>query len=688
MKDREIDTKIDYLYSFRLLGQACFGVLVGALIAMLVAGWTLKIGGRLTQIPDDLLAWNLHNIWPKPREKGFYVLTLIFGILGAYITTARLWRTPAIFVWSLLLLSLPLVNSLAGHIIQQGDYFLRLYTTISGVLFLLFFLSYFNKKIIPITKPSPYPNFQWKMYIGLLFLITLILIPSSFTAVAAHIGIEFHVASTIIAPALYFLGSHLLPGIDYYTQYSIGQPWLFSFFLGHSAAEAMINYVIFAILITWIFFAQFLYLMHWLYKSWLPAAIVTLLFLVMLFHGDRHFFDPSSSVLRYPLLGISAGLLAYWIKIPKSFFRTIALASILALSLFFNTETGIITALAVASSAFVQNKSVATILISLLQLAVFSALLLLAMVFMVFGARAFHFDFLYYISLPLFYFGQYGFGGTPIVWKFRELNWFYNLVSPAVVIGTLALIMRTKKYEQDSARLAVLTFFAIVGLLMMAKFINMSLIGLWHMNALGFLVVFVWWGNALSKNCDHLVFKKIVWIFVIASAVYLAGFSTDARNSEMSLGLRSWIYYPSLGKFIFSHAPFGKFLIGKTEERCHTFDCVPYQPAPKDIKLIQEKTKPGEQVAIIDLYDWAYLVNAHRPPLMLFLPSTTIFTKRQLTESLNRLKSTPYLFLPKGPDKIFNFGHDDLKDNLQTTFEQEYQYDGEGERLIAWKRKS
>ena len=106
----------------------------------------------------------------------------------------------------------------------------------------------------------------------------------------------------------------------------------------------------------YIFFAELLWLMRWLYRSWTAAVILVFSFAIILFHGDRHFFDPSSSILRYPLLIISAWLLSIWIVQPNSFKNKLALSSSLALSIFFNTETGIITVLSVILAALLQEQ--------------------------------------------------------------------------------------------------------------------------------------------------------------------------------------------------------------------------------------------------------------------------------------------------------------------------------------------
>lgn len=679
---------VNRLYSFRFLAQACVGALIGALIALTLAAFLLQIGGRPSEMPGDLLSWNLHNVWPKPREKGFYLFSLFLGTLGAYLASARLWVMPSIVNWIFLSLSIPIVTFIAAHILMQNDNFSYLYATLGVALCFIYFAS---RKSVKISSDKNFlvntGIFKWKNYLILLSLITLILIPKSFVDVAVRIGMEFHVAGTIIGPALYSLNKHLIPGIDYYTQYSMGQPWLFSFLLGHSAEKAMLNYVIFAIMTTWIFFAQLLWLMRWLYRSWIPATIVTFLFLILLFHGERHFFDPSSSVLRYPLLGVSAWLLARWIANPLAISRNLMLAAVIALSIFMNTETGIITSIAVTVAAFTQGRRFLPTFLSMAILGTTSLCFLIALIFIAFGTQTFSLLFLNKLFVPLFYFGQYGFGGTPILWNLSSLNWIYNLVVPGIILATLGLLIRSSHSELDKPRLAVLVFFAISGLLMMAKFINMSLIALWLMNSLGFLVILMWWANTLAlKLKDNEI--KIPFLHnsvsasttcwgIIGIAVFLfAAFVSDGRNPA-ALGLASWVKYPSLARSFFYK-----------EDVCTHLACFPGKPSQKDIDLIKQKTKPGEQVAIIDLYDWTYLIGAHRPPLMLFIPSTVIFTKYQLTESLNRLKDVPYLFLVKGKDDVLNFSHDDLKKGLAPTFSKDYVYDGEGENLVAWKRKN
>ena len=94
------------------------------------------------------------------------------------------------------------------------------------------------------------------------------------------------------------------------------------------------------------FYAHLLLVLLWLYRSWLAAAAVGFLSLILLFHTAIHFEDPSSTVLRYPLLTVCATLLAWWIAEPEDG-RAFSPGLPVAAALFLETETGIIAAIAV-----------------------------------------------------------------------------------------------------------------------------------------------------------------------------------------------------------------------------------------------------------------------------------------------------------------------------------------------------
>jgi hypothetical protein len=63
------------------------------------------------------------------------------------------------------------------------------------------------------------------------------------------------------------------------------------------------------------------------------------------------------------------------------------------------------------------------------------------------------------------------------------------------------------------------------------------------------------------------------------------------------------------------------------------------------------------------------------------------FTKHQLDQSWERMATTDYWFVPKGPDGKPRIGPANLAALVFPVLEQEFVLDGVGDRLMAWKRK-
>src|SRR5262245_12176812 len=111
------------LQSFRLFAQACFGIVIGVLLAAAAARLSLPPDGSSTMGPEDMLPWNTHRIHQKPREIGFYMLALVFGGAGGYFATYRIipGRISAVLLWLLLLLSIPIGNHIIFNTLQASD---------------------------------------------------------------------------------------------------------------------------------------------------------------------------------------------------------------------------------------------------------------------------------------------------------------------------------------------------------------------------------------------------------------------------------------------------------------------------------------------------------------------------------------------------------------------------------------
>jgi hypothetical protein len=667
--------------------QACFGALIGVMFAIAIARILFPPDGPPSSMPAGLLDWNIHNVLLEPREKGFYLLCLFLGPIGSILATRRLFgsRIAHAMLLVVLIIAIPLLNATALHTLQGSlsAWVTIVISCILGVTYgsalliygeVVIFLPYFSK--IP-------PKRRRILFVLMFLLLASVIFPSSFTAVAVKVGLEMHVASFLIGPALYHLGHDMLPGVDYYAQYGLGFGWLFSFFLASNAEDTIIRYVAFIVIMTFLFFTHLLYLLQWLYRSSLAAGAVTFLALIFLFHTSRQFFDPSSGVLRYPLLTVCGMLLARWVVVPADWKRALSLSSALAVSLFLETETGIISAIGI-SGAFLGAVGLRFFsLVRLASVAAITAALLGLLVLAVFGPRALTVEFFREWLKPLTIYGVAGFGAVPIQWTLSEWNWLYNLVIPGIALATPAVVYR-EVYQRviDPARAALLLFFAICGTLMMAKFINMSLVALWEVNSLGFLIVFGWWCSTFVQELPQHYKLGPLPLRVLASAGLLligsivALTTTDQRNPDL-YSVWAWETYPAL-----LTAPL------QSQDECRVVDCMANRPDPLDIALIDQRIPAGKPAAIIgDIFDWSFLVGAHRPPLLSFIPSGDIFTEDQLNSSLKRMQVADYWFIAKRPDGTLNITPIVLRDATMSMLEQDFVFDGEGSQLTAWKRR-
>lgn len=687
--------------------QSSLGVLMGAIIALFLSRVFFSLGGHITQIPDGLLDWVTNNIYNKPREKGFYILCLIicpiFGILLTKFRHRTLHNTIILF----LIMGTFLLNTNASALLSSNDF------GYSNLLLILFFFGivisyFFPGNLINLPKIEPvyildnsihlWDRRNFVIFFFLLMTLFIVIIPASREEVASHIGLEFHIVSFIIGPALYFFKSHLIPGKDYFSQYSLGMGWVFSHFLASSVRQTMINYVGFISLCMFFFYVQLLILLKWLYKAWLPAIFVTFTSVLLIFHCDRHFFDPSSYVLRYPLLVMCAFSLLYWFEEKNSIPRKILLGAILAVSIFLNTETGLIFCIAsflvyiITVPKIEYTKVIENILLTS---CCFASILLV-----IYGKEIFTLENIKLYIQPIILFGKVGFGGIPIHWSYYDLNWLYNLVIPGIVLTTISLlIINVPELKLSNNRRAGLLFFAFVGLMMMFKFVNMSWISLYHINSLGFLIVSTWLIVRITeskKNQYILLFQTeiskwlIIWSSILIGSLFVLSNLHDSRNPAQ-YGFRSWILYPSvLNKYV--TYPVLRLIkldnkILRNKVQCADFSCVDHLPSARDVLLIQERVKPQEQAAVIDLYDWAYLLEAQRAPLFTFLPSIDIFTTQQLDDSLKRLNSAKYLFTPKWEKNTPLIENPNLHDAIMVDFYKKYELEVEGDRLRVWKKK-
>jgi hypothetical protein len=235
---------------------------------------------------------------------------------------------------------------------------------------------------------------------------------------------------------------------------------------------------------------------------------------------------------------------------------------------------------------------------------------------------------------------------------------------------------------------------ALVGLFLTAKFINMSVVALWQVNAIGLTIVMAWWLRALLEQVPSQwpatflfasasagpVLRHVVPRTVAAFAAGLAlvgflGTIEDLRNPSL-YAIASYRTHPTLANYLFG----GPVLLPCPPDRT---GCASVPVSPQDVALIQGLTKPGERVALLAFQDWPTLIEAKRASKFHFLPSALVFTERQMRESLRDLD---LIFLPLQPADKLGVSHPDMTPILVPMLREHFRVVGETPTLVAWRR--
>jgi hypothetical protein len=686
-----LGTGLVFQFGASSLQSALFGALVGVWMALILATLYFETASpnTLSGAASLLLPSSWAQITTEPREKGFLALAAIMGVLGALSATWQrpLVQRPVTLGSAFFLIVTVLVTNLASWTALSKTDAFPLVVAYGALLVACGFFTFryspkwgielFEIKV-PILSGR---NYDVQLTLITALVLALALLPRSIDLVAAQIGYEMHIVSFIVGPALYSLHPGLVPGIDYLTQYSVGLPYLFHFLLVPSADAVVIRYAWLILICMHLYYLSATLFLRWLFSSWPWALGIAACTLVLQFHTERPFFDPSSFILRHPLQIINLALFAWWVGYRQSLFRGTVLASSLAASLFLNTETGIYQLLCFTLLTPFFNRSwgkgfLCSALLVSASILFFSSYCLLA-----FGPRVLSAEFFIQLTEPFFIYGG-GFGAWPIDWRW---GWhlLYNVIAPGLALATIGWGCSSSRVVNDEirSRVAAITAVAFLAIAISAKYWNMSIIGLWYVNAFGFLVIIAWWTKITNQGLYLLPaiyrlhrpqLQKLAGVVLFGASILLLATANDPRNPSL-YGAKAYAQFPSV-----LLAPFAKEPSG-----CAQLSCAAPRISAIDVQLIQELVPNRSQAPILDLYDWAYLIEAQRMPQFAFLPSTVLFTKRQLA---NALKNDELLFLPRGLDGKPTISQPELNAILGPQLATKYETVGVGERLIALRR--
>ncbi len=524
--------------------------------------------------------------------------------------------------------------------------------------------------------------------------MTAFVVPLEATSIAATIGFDMHMASFMVGPATYSFADKLVPGIDYFTQYSVGTPWLFSFFLAPTATGTMVNAVWFVVAEMLLFQLSLLFFLRWFLRSWAWALVVGLACLMLQFGTPSPLYAPSSTSARYPLLMVCILLFVRWIGREGAWPAALALATALAGALFLNTETGIYVSAAVAIVTVIVGPGFVAPALRTIALGALTLVLFLVLNVVAFGPGVLQVEYLLRLLEPLlFYTG--GVGAWPIDWR-GGYHWIYNIVSPGIALASIGWVAASARLATPPCprpRLAALAIVALVGLFMTTKFINMSIVGLWQVNAICLLVVIAWWVRALLSQLSP-VRKAPVVLQVgtrqlrlrrgspqaeaaAAAALLLLVFLctiTDLRNPSL-YAVPSYRTHPTVVNFL---------LGGPDAYPCgDRTGCVAPPVSAEDVALLDRLTGPRERVALLWFHDWPTLIEARRASKFQFIPSSTLFTERQLKDALQGLDM---VVLPRNPVETLGITNPNLARSLVPILRSDFKVVAETPSLLAWRR--
>jgi hypothetical protein len=696
----------------RLIG-ALFGVAMGAGFALFLACLIFPPpDAGLGAASSSTLNWAKSWSRQEDREMAFYFLTLIFGGVLGYIGASRWFSSRQISLLAMIFLvvMVPAATLVIGASMSSGRLTAGLYSV--AAIFVLSIAIWVMEKIgkaapsvstsTAATLASSVSNGRVKLSPVLaaaiaVVVMTTFVVPLRAGGIAAAIGFDMHMASFMVGPATYSFGESLLPGIDYFTQYSVGTPWLFSFFLAPTASQTMVNAVWFVLAEILFFQITLLFFLRWFFRSWAWALVMALACLLLQFTTSSPLYAPSSTSARHPLLIVSVAAFVQWVRHEFAWSNTLLLAAVLAASLFLNTETGIYTCTAAAITALVIGPGLVGSAVRVIALGALTFAIFMAWNVIAFGPGVLQVRYVLLLLEPLMLYSG-GLGAWPIEW-IGGYHWLYNIISPCLALATIGWVaasVRQATPPLPRADLAALAMIALVGLLFTAKFINMSIVGLWQVNSLSLVIVMAWWARALVEQLPEQRARATPFVFTIGSQalsfhwispraqasfglalllLLFLGTIEDPRNPSL-YGIASYRTHPTLVNSLLG----GPDLYPCPPERT---GCSSTPVSPQDVALIDGLTTPKERVALLMMQDWTTLVEAKRASKFHFLPSAVVFTERQMRESL---RDIDLIFLPREPAEKLGITHPDMEPILGPMLRTDFSVVAETPTLIAWRR--
>jgi hypothetical protein len=528
----------------------------------------------------------------------------------------------------------------------------------------------------------------------LVAIILWVLLPTSLGSVANRIGIDHHPISFFIGPALYSFGKHLIPNVDYFTQYGTGIGALFFYFLGDTPFETYKAVVLFTVVGTGVFLVSFYVLARWLLDSRAWGFFLTVTALIMNFYGPRPMRAPSGWPIRYPLLGLF--VLCFLIHCrtasgPLKHATCLLLAVIAGLSLFWCTEIGTYMILVGSFCLWFAGQNRSHALLTATEFIIASIAVFIGIAVIVFGPGVLSSAFLAGMWRPATLYGA-GFGAVTANWL-SPPEFLFNILAPICLVATVIWTISSSNIHGERStgweKQHILLMVALLGLLQLVKYWNMALAAVWLSNAYFPLLILAFWlraginevAGSSASDCSVQVFARrgLPLIPLGIAVLYLIAF--DDPRYPFRYGISMYKRYPS-GVVSF---------IGRLDSHQTVQPEEPFRDvgiADSDVALIDERVPAGDRAYVYSTRDWAYLLRAKRAPGFPFIPSTVTPLKEQ-GERWPPLANAKYLFVDFGKHiwgDMPGENNDELAAFLDRAIEEDFVLDGVGKDLKAYRR--
>ncbi|MDA9502785.1 hypothetical protein XI05_35755 [Bradyrhizobium sp. CCBAU 11357] len=513
-------------------------------------------------------------------------------------------------------------------------------------------------------RPIKFSEFGW-VDAGLIAALLVLILPADVRGMATRAMVGNHPVSYLTGPALYHFANGMVPGRDFLSFYGYGPPYLLSRLLTADINALYDNYIKLIAASLVIFHLTAYWVLRDFFQSRAMPFVLTVVFLALCQYADGDAYGgPSALAIRYAFVFVAIGILARLMVQPSGWLLA-ALSVACAVSVFWNTETGIYTwaiACAALSVRLLEGRR-------LWEVAAFtgmSLMFLLALFVAAYGPAVLSADFLYAFLAPLSLHSFSNWVGVLLVWQ-PGFGTLYQIVMPVIAIGTAVSVAGAWTGSRTIER-AYLLVLSLVALVFMMKWMNRSLDAVWQQNAFAYLAVGAWWGRsafraALGRTTSQLVPAISLAAIAVVSVTVLL--DAQDRRQPTTIGLRSYLEFPSIASFRWR----------KTSG--------PVQVAldSSDIDLVNKIVPRDGRMLLLSDQDWLLLPTLGRAPKGYFLPFRDTFSREQVNRSF---AGADYFFLDRGATPQYAW----LKEMVEGILREQFERSEESTRFILYRRRS